>query len=1212
MEIFKKLELLLEKRLLYLDGAMGTMIQNYKLDESDFRTAYLKNHPVNQKGNNDLVTLSRPDIIREIHKQYVEAGCDIICTNTFNSTRIGLSDFKTESMVYEINFQAAKIAKQVVEQSGREVYVAGSLGPTNKTASMSPQVTDASFRAVTFDELKENYIEQLNALIDGGIDIILVETTFDTLNLKAAIFAVEEVFEVRSIKLPLMLSVTITDNSGRTLSGQTLEAFWNSVRHAKPFSVGINCALGGAQMKPYITELSRLADCYVHCYPNAGLPNPLSDSGYDETPFITAQNLLDMASRGEVNIVGGCCGTTPEHIIKVIELTQNVKVRKPKAIKPLMRLSGLEPLNFDVIEKSESFIMVGERTNVTGSPRFARMIKEGKFEEAISVARQQVESGANIIDINFDEGMLDSEALMVKFLNFISSEPDISRVPIMIDSSKWSVLEAGLKCLQGKSIVNSISLKEGEEKFIEQASKIKKYGAAVVVMAFDESGQAATKNDKVRICQRAYDILVNKVGFPPEDIIFDPNVLTVATGIQEHNTYGIDFIEAVREIKKLCPLAKTSGGISNVSFSFRGNEKVREAMHSVFLFHAIKSGLDMGIVNAGMLAVYDDIDLELKTAVEDVILNKTPQATENLLTLADKYKGIKSNKEGADLSWRGLDFRSRIKHALTQGIDNFIVEDVREALDELKIPLRVIEGPLMDGMKEVGDLFGSGKMFLPQVVKSARVMKKAVSYLEPLMNVGEKAETQGTFVIATVKGDVHDIGKNIVSVVLSCNGYKVVDLGVMVSWEKIARKAKEVNADYIGLSGLITPSLDEMMFNALQMEKEKLNIPLLIGGATTSRLHTAVKIAPLYSGPIIHVSDASLVVDVCSQLKNPGSRDEYIQSMREKYNKLKDDHSKTKKADLISYGAALDKRFILDESKSMIPNKYGTFYVEKTVDELIKYIDWSPFFWAWQIKGVYPQIFQSTRYGSEAKKLFLDAQKLVEKIIKEKIIKPKAIFGLWQAQSEHDDVILYENGKKITELNFLRQQTKKEQDKVYYSLADFINPRSSGKMDSMGAFVVTAGEEVDELSHSYEKINDDYSAIMIKALGDRIAEAFAECLHQEVRVKYLGINESFTNQDLIDEKYQGIRPAPGYPACPDHSEKEKIWALLNVKQKIGVELTENFAINPPSSVCGYYFFHPDAKYTHVGRVGKDQLTEYSKRKGMNIDKVEKFLASNIN
>lgn len=1211
-QISTKLQNLVDKRIIYLDGAMGTMIQNYKLDENDFRTTYLKNHPVNQKGNNDLITLSKPEIIEEIHRQYVNVGCDIICTNTFNSTRIGLSDFQTEHLVGEINFQSAVIAKKVAASAGREVFVAGAMGPTNKTASMSPQVTDAAFRSVTFDELVENYTEQLNALIDGGIDIVLAETSFDTLNLKACTFAIDSVFKKRNIFLPQMLSVTITDNSGRTLSGQTIEAFWNSIRHANPFSVGINCALGGQQMAPYVLELARLADCYVHCYPNAGLPNPLSASGYDETPAITAKNLVDMSQAGAVNIIGGCCGTTPDHIKAVIDQTKNIPTRKIKAIKPLMRLSGLESLNLDTIEESKSFIVVGERTNVTGSPRFARLIKESKFEEALVVARQQIENGANILDVNFDEGMLDSEAAMIKFLNLISSEPDISKVPIMIDSSKWTVIEKGLKCIQGKGIVNSISLKEGETVFLEQASKIRSYGAAVVVMAFDEKGQATSKQSKVSICQRAYKLLTEKINFPPEDIIFDPNVLTVATGIEEHNSYGVDYIEAVRQIKKTCPLAKTSGGISNVSFSFRGNEKVREAMHTVFLYHAIKAGLDMGIVNAGMLGVYDDIDPELKQSVEDVILNKNPNATEKLLQLADKYKGIKSSQAEQNLSWRENNYRERIKYSLTQGIDSFIVEDVKEALLELNIPLKVIEGPLMDGMKEVGELFGAGKMFLPQVVKSARVMKKAVAFLEPMMNKASQVSTQGNFVIATVKGDVHDIGKNIVSVVLSCNGYNVIDLGVMVSWEKIKQKAIEVNADYIGLSGLITPSLDEMMFNAQQMEKDNLKIPLLIGGATTSRLHTAVKICPLYSGPIIHVSDASLVVDVCTQIKNPGTRDEYIQSMREKYNKLRLDHGNSKKVELVDYKTTLDKRFVLDESLAVEAQTFGTFTVENSVEELVNYIDWSPFFWAWQIKGIYPQIFQSTRYGSEAKKLYDDAQKLLKKIIKEKLWSPKGAYGIWPAQREGDDVLLYEKQKSIATLHFLRQQTKKDQDKCFYSLSDFILPKSSGKMDSLGAFVVSAGTEVDTLAYEYEKLNDDYSSIIVKALGDRIAEAFAEKLHQEVRTKIYGIKESLTNEDLIKEKYQGVRPAPGYPACPDHSEKQVIWDLLNVKKNLNVELTENFAINPPSSVCGYYFLHPQAKYIHVGRVAKDQLEDYCKRKNMSIDKIEKWLSSNIN
>ncbi|WP_415062062.1 methionine synthase [Bdellovibrio sp.] len=1186
-----ELERVLQNKLLILDGAMGTMVQLHKLGEADYRGERFKNHPKDLKGNNDLLVLTKPEVIYAIHQQYLEAGADIIETNTFNGTSIAQADYELSHLAYELNVEAAKLAKKACldyeKKTGKKTYVAGAVGPTNRTASLSPDVNNPGYRAVTFDQLKEAYKEQVKGLLDGGTDILLPETTFDTLNLKAALFAISEVEEERGQKLPLMLSVTITDLSGRTLSGQTVEAFWNSVRHSKPLSVGINCALGAKEMHPYIRELARVSDCYISCYPNAGLPNPLSPTGYDETPESLAYQLGLMAEEGIVNIVGGCCGTTPSHIKVIADSLKNQKPHeRPNHRNQGMKLSGLEPYNLSW-DQVRNFVMIGERTNVTGSPKFAKLIKEDRYDEAISVARSQVENGANIIDINFDEGMIDGPQAMTRFLNLIGAEPDVAKVPVMIDSSKWEVLEAGLKCLQGKPIVNSISLKEGEEEFLRHARLIQRYGAAVVVMAFDEKGQAVSREDKVRICERAYKLLTEKLDFDPADIVFDANILTVATGMEEHNNYAVDFIEAVAEIKKRCPGVYTSGGVSNLSFSFRGNNKVRESMHAVFLYHAIRAGLDMGIVNAGMLEVYEEIEPSLRQLVEDVILNKSEHAAENLLAVAEKYKSEKGEeKTSTQDDWRKLPLQERITHALVKGIDTHIVEDTEEARQQFGRPLNVIEGPLMEGMKVVGGLFGEGKMFLPQVVKSARVMKKAVAYLEPFMEEEKNAKTglqsQGTFVIATVKGDVHDIGKNIVSVVLACNGYKVVDLGVMTPVQQIIKAALEHQADVIGLSGLITPSLDEMIFDLNEFQREGFKVPVLIGGATTSKVHTAVKLDPHYEGVVAHVADASLVVEVCNKLLSPNSKVTYAAEAKQKNKSLRENYLQSlNPADSLSLAEARQKKFKCDWSSVDIakPSRQGVFEVPVSVADIVDYIDWSPFFWAWELKGTFPKILDSEKYGSEAKKLFADAQAMLKRIIQEDRVKPKAIVGVFPAQSQEDEVRVFsEAGEEVETLRFDRQTRKKvANNDIYYCLADFIAPAEAQRKDHIGFFVVTAGHEVEILAHEFEKEHDDYSSILVKAIGDRIAEALAEYTHKHMR-SIFGIQESLSNEDLIAEKYRGIRPAPGYPACPDHSEKKKIWKLLSVEERIGVVLTENFAMNPPSSVSGYYFMHPDAKY----------------------------------
>lgn len=1221
---YEILEDLLKDRILFLDGAMGTMIQRYKLEEEDFRGEIFKDHNIDLKGNNDLLCMTRPEVITEIHKNYLEAGADIIETNTFNANRLSQSDYELAHIIPELNKAAASVARDAAdsfmsEHPDKKCFVAGALGPANKTASISPDVNDPAFRGVTFDELVETYYEQVKALVEGGIDIILAETTFDTLNLKAAIYGIKNLLDEYEVQIPLMLSVTITDASGRTLSGQTIEAFWNSVRHAEPVSVGINCALGAQEMRPYIEELSKLADCYISCYPNAGLPNPLSETGYDETPDDTSGFLEEFAESGFINIVGGCCGTTPDHIAALVKKAEHVSSRQIPHIDKATRLSGLEALN---IGEESPFIMVGERTNVTGSPKFARLIKEDDFDSALSVAKQQVENGANIIDINFDEALLDGEACMRRFLNLVGSEPDISKVPIMIDSSKFSVIQEGLKCIQGKGIVNSISLKEGEEKFLEQAEKVVRYGASAVVMAFDEEGQAATKDDKIRICKRAYTILTEKVGMDPNDIIFDPNVLTVATGIEEHNNYAVDFIEAVREIKEQCPGAKTSGGISNISFSFRGNNVVREAMHSAFLYHAIKAGLDMAIVNAGMLEVYENIDKELLIKVEDVLLNRNPEATETLIEYAEQVKGTGKTKEKDTQKWREGTVEERLSHALVKGIVDFIDEDTEEANQKYDKPLEVIEGPLMSGMQVVGKLFGEGKMFLPQVVKSARVMKKAVAILEPYMEA-EKArsgvgQVKGKFVIATVKGDVHDIGKNIVGVVLGCNGYEVIDLGVMVACDNILKTAQDLNANIIGLSGLITPSLDEMIYNASEMERQGFNTPLLIGGATTSKAHTAIKIAPAYSGVVSHVKDASLVVNVCNDLLNPDKYEKIASDLQDKHQELRDRHSSNqKKMNYFSIEKARSKGFKTDWEKIRIdvPDDLSTKVAEVPVEEIIPYIDWSPLFWVWELKGSYPKILDHKKWGEQAKTILEDAQKLLEQIVKEKRFRPRAVISFWPANSVGDDIEIYSDNSRsevISKFHTLRQQKDIGDSETYIALSDFVAPQESGREDYIGGFVVTAGEEVEAFSDKFKENNDDYSAIMVQALGDRVAEALAEMMHKKIRDKWgYGVEENLSPEDLIKEKYRGIRPAPGYPASPDHTEKGTLWKLLDVEKNIGVELTENYAIYPASSVAGLYFGHPESKYFHLGQIDKDQVQDFAKRKGISVEEAERWLRPNL-
>lgn len=1223
--ITQHLHAALKERILIIDGAMGTMIQQYKLKEQDYRGQAFANHSLDLKGNNDLLCLTKPEVVREVHRQYLEAGADILETNTFNGTSIAQKDYGLESYVYEINKQAAKLAKQECEdyykRTGKRAFVAGAMGPTNRTLSMSPEVNNPAYRAVTFQELADAYEEQARALIDGGADILLPETVFDTLNLKAAIWAIQKIENEIGCKIPVMISVTITDLSGRTLSGQNIAAFWTSIKHAKPISVGINCALGAREMKPFISELSRIADCYISCYPNAGLPNPLAPTGYDETPEMLSFELKKFAEEGLLNLVGGCCGTTPAHIKEVKETLTQFKPRAIPSIEKGFLVSGLEPLaQMKVTDPNgpRPFLFVGERTNVTGSIKFSKAIKEKRYSDALSIARSQVENGANIIDINLDEGMLDSVEEMQHFLKLLASEPEICRVPFMVDSSKWQVIEAGLQCVQGKAIVNSISLKEGEEAFKQQARLCQRYGAACVVMAFDERGQAVSVEDKVRICERAYKIWTEDLSFAAEDLIFDANILAIATGMEEHNPYGVNFIEAIKLIKQKCPGALTSGGLSNLSFSFRGNDQVREAMHSVFLYHAIQAGLDMAIVNAGMIEVYEKIDPVLRQHVEDVILNRHEKATDALLTLAEKYKNNKREIQASDADqWRKLPVSERISHALLKGIDDFIVEDTTEVFAHLKSPLAVIEGPLMDGMKIVGELFGQGKMFLPQVVKSARVMKKAVAVLEPHMKASANGSMskQGKVLLATVKGDVHDIGKNIVGVVLACNGYEVIDLGVMVSCQKIIEEAQKHHVDVIGLSGLITPSLEEMIFNVKEFSQAGIKVPVLIGGATTSKLHTAVKISEHYPDAVVHVADASLVTEVLSKLKSKEGN--FVNEIKEQYKQVKENYLKSKEDSVLKsiYEARKLKPHIdWSKSSNVRPGSAGVFEWKFPLSEVVQYIDWSPFFWAWDLKGLYPGILKHEKYGLEASKLFADAQKVLQQIIRDRSVEPKVIAGVWSAsQVEDDDVVLWDqNGQALEKFCFVRQQREKEANGGFYRcLSDFVKPLIlGGERDWIGAFAVTAGREIEELALQFERQGDDYNSLMVKALGDRIAEALAEISHKKMREHVgFGKDEGLTIQSMIEEKYQGIRPAPGYPACPDHSEKLKIWSLLKVEEKIGIKLTENFAMTPGSSVAGYYFFHPESKYFRVGPIGQDQVESLAKRKSLSEQQVQKWLSN---
>ncbi|MEO0794830.1 MAG: methionine synthase [Verrucomicrobiota bacterium] len=1299
------LEKLLAERIVFLDGAMGTMIQQYKLEEKDFRDDSFASVKGDLKGNNDLLSITRPDVIAEIHRQFLEAGADIIETNTFSGTTIAQADYNLESRVRDINIDSAKLARkvadEVAEKENRPTFVAGAIGPTNRTGSISPDVNRPEYRATSYDELRQAYYDQVEALVEGGVDLLLPETTFDTLNLKACLHAIEDFFDGRDERLPVIISVTITDQSGRTLSGQTVEGFWNSVRHAKPLCVGLNCALGADLMRPFLEELSRVADTYVHVYPNAGLPNPLSDTGYDETPEHTSNAVGDFAKNGLVNLVGGCCGTTPAHIGAVIQELKQYPPRKIPEIKPALRLSGLEAFNID---SDSPFINVGERTNVTGSPRFKKLIKADDFNGALAIAQSQVDKGAHVIDINFDEGMLDGEECMTHFLNLVASEPDISRVPIMIDSSKWSVIEAGLKCVQGKCIVNSISLKGGEDEFREHARKIMRYGAAVIVMAFDETGQADSQEDKVAIAQRSYNILVNEVGMDPQDIIFDLNILTVATGMEEHNNYAVDFIEAVKEVKETCPGARTSGGLSNISFSFRGNNPVREAMHAAFLHHGVLKGLDMAIVNPGLLMNYDEMDATLKELVEDVLLNRNAEATEKLIEYAEAIKDGKvqlgagtpeerinnamlkgmnllrdlferatheknpeilekflesgagavpaaAEKKTDDVAnWRDGTVEKRLAHALVKGIVTHVDADTEEARQKYDRPLDVIEGPLMDGMKVVGDLFGAGKMFLPQVVKSARVMKKAVAYLLPYMEAEKEAgasNSAGKFLIATVKGDVHDIGKNIVGVVLACNNYEVKDLGVMVDCDTILAEAEKWGADIVGLSGLITPSLDEMIFNATEMQKRGFKQPLLIGGATTSSAHTAIKIVPHYDQPIVRVGDASLVTGVCNNLLNPKKRDAYIKELAADHQKHRERHARSKEKTVFVPIEEARKQAPTLNWENYQPDYPENFGIQSwdniPLDRVAEYFDWSPFFHSWELKGVFPKILSHEKYGEEATKLYNEAQKLLEDIITNQRFRLRAVTALWPAQSIGDDVAIYSpesiardgsvinlvNGASpLANFHFLRQQKQKlKEGEPYYCLADFVAPQSSGIVDVLGGFACTAGQEVDDYAKTFEEKGDDFTGIMIKAIGDRFAEGCAEWLHKQIRDQWgFGRNEAFEGEDtlqasvgevnpnvawMIKEQYQGLRPAAGYPACPDHLEKDMLWEVLQVEPKTGIQLTESRAMMPGSSVSGLYFGHPESKYFNVGLISRDQLEDYAKRKNIELAVAEKWLSPNL-
>ena len=1249
-----RLAQLLRERLVIIDGAMGTVIQQYKLGEEQFRGSRFADWKGKDlKGNNELLNLTQPHIIEEIHRRYFEAGADIVETNTFNGQFISLADYGMESLAYELSRAGAECARRAADavmaaQPGRVCFVAGALGPTTKTSSISTDVNDASARGTTWDELVRAYGEQARALLDGGADILLVETIFDTLNAKAAFFAIQQILDERGLEpmpfaearalhpfqisnrksqIPLMASVTFIQKDGnRGVTGQTVEAFWNSISHVPLLSVGMNCALGPKELRPRIEELSIVAPIYVSAYPNAGLPNPLLPTGFPETPETLAPQLREWAQAGLLNIVGGCCGTTPPHIRAITDAVRGLAPRQAPAPEPCLRLSGNDALT---LTPQTNFINVGERTNITGSPRFSKLILAGNFEEAVAVARQQVENGAQLIDVNMDEGMLDGVTAMTRFMNYIMTEPEIAKVPVMVDSSKWSVIEAGLKCIQGKGVVNSISLKEGEARFLEQARLVRRYGAAVVVMAFDEKGQADSFARKIEVCRRSYDLLTQRVGFPAEDIIFDPNILTVATGLEEHNNYAVDFIEATRWIKQNLPRARVSGGVSNISFSFRGNNHVREAMHSAFLFHAIRAGLDMGIVNAGMLEVYEEIPKDLLELVEDVLLNRRPDATERLVAHGEelKRKATGATAEAkADEAWRSAPVEERLQHSLVKGIDAFINEDTEEARAKYGKPLLVIEGPLMAGMNVVGDLFGSGKMFLPQVVKSARVMKKAVAYLTPFMEAekaasvaaGHAVQAQGRVLMATVKGDVHDIGKNIVGVVLGCNNYEVIDLGVMVPCERILQVARERNVDIIGLSGLITPSLDEMQHVAREMERQGFKLPLLIGGATTSKAHTAVKIAQHYSEPVVHVLDASRAVPVVSALISREQKPAFVQTIRGEYDRLRSQHA-GQSAKLISLETARKRAPALDWAKTDIPQPefLGSRPLHDfPLAELVPCIDWSPFFHTWELRGRYPAILQHEKHGEEARKLFADAQKLLGLIVSKKLITARAVYGFFPANSVGDDVELYSDAtrrKVLTTFHFLRQQIEKPEGQPSLCLADFIAPKSSGLPDHLGAFAVTTGHGLGEVVEKFKKDHDDYNAIMAEALADRLAEAFAELLHKRAREEWgYGRGESLSTEDLIEEKYRGIRPAGGYPACPDHTEKGPLWRLLDVEKSAGIRITESFAMWPGSSVSGLYFAHPQSKYFAVGKLGRDQLLDYHLRKGMTLQEVEKWLGPWLN
>ncbi len=1216
-ERIERLKRVLEERIVLLDGAMGTMIQNHKLDEDGYRGERFRDFGRDLKGNNDLLTLTRPQIIAGIHRAYFEAGADIIETNTFNSTAISQADYGTEALVPELNHRAAALARGVADEfakAGRVALVAGALGPTSRMASLSPNVNDPAFRSVSFDELVAVYSEAARALVLGGVDLLIIETVFDTLNAKAALYGVRGVLDELGCDLPLIISGTITDASGRTLSGQTTEAFWNSIRHAAPLAVGLNCALGASQLRPYVQELARVADTYVCAYPNAGLPNAFGE--YDETPEETATILNEFAAAGLVNIVGGCCGTTPEHI-RLLRAAVLAHPRRKVPVLPVKcRLAGLEALN---IGEGSLFVNVGERTNVTGSAKFRKLIEAGDYSSALDIARQQVAGGAQMVDVNMDEGMLDSEAAMTRFLHLIASEPDIARVPLMIDSSKWTVIEAGLKCVQGKPVVNSISLKEGEEAFIARAREVRRYGAAVVVMAFDESGQADSVERKVAICTRTYKLLTEVVGFAAEDVVFDPNIFAIATGMEEHNGYAVAFIEATRQIKQTLPHTLVSGGVSNVSFSFRGNDAVREAMHSAFLYHAIRAGMDMGIVNAGQLAIYEDIGAELRTAVEDVVLNRREDATERLLEIAARYKDEGGTKRQTDLAWRSLPVAARLSHALVKGIDDYINEDTEEARLAYPEPLHVIEGPLMDGMNVVGDLFGSGKMFLPQVVKSARVMKRAVAYLLPFIEKSKvgASRANGRMVIATVKGDVHDIGKNIVGVVLQCNNFEVIDLGVMVPYDKILETARREEVDFIGLSGLITPSLDEMVNISREMQRQGFTIPLLIGGATTSPTHTSVKIAPHYKSAVVYVKDASRAVGVCQALITPAQREAFLTQNDADHERRREQHAgkKVKAPELTLVQARANRRRIdWAVQPPVAPVAPGVHCFDHyPLSDLLAYIDWMPFFNAWEFTGRFPALLTDPVVGEAASNLYADAREMLKRIVAERWLRVRAVVGLFPANSRGDDVEVYTDERRdriATTLCFLRQQKNKAPGLPHECLADYIAPRESGVPDYIGAFAVSAGSGIEEHLARFERTHDDYSSIVLKALADRLAEACAERFHLRVRRELWGYAaaETLNNEQLIHEKYQGIRPAPGYPACPDHTEKAKLWSLLDVENNAGIRLTESFAMYPAAAVSGWYFAHPQSHYFGVGKVDRDQIADYARRAGMTLGDAERWLS----